>query len=523
MQSDDFFFRKFKRNNPRPLLSSVNFEAKAARPTPEPAGTTVRARISEWPPRRELLDDATGRSQGCEEEEEEASQPGNEAAVATGDVQEEEEEQEAPPVEAKMTAQGRNPVIQRSNSEVTITDSCGGQGPDQRAAHSAAGVALHREYGSASSIERQQSRDGTGLGEAGRPGSEVTSAARFQDPYLLLGLSESPVAEEKAAKARPKPLADAPPADVSVFRKFKTQRSDPESPGSPPPQPASPAPSLDDPCPPWPSAKNLVHYDAQSILFDPRRAVSNRDSAGRRRNIVTGASAASQLPALATSPGNGDGNEEPQHPLAAGLAPPGRGPGSEMDEGRDTQLVLSCPHFRNEVGGEVEPRVGSQCPNAAVSVLEEPRESHLARQGTATFFIEHADLGASYYRKYFTGKEHQNFFGTDESLGPLSVSLRREDKDKDAGSSSQYNYRIIVRTTELRTLRASILEESFPSSIRHGPQRGIPPKKLLEYVVPGLNVQCLRLASNSPKVPEMLLKLDEQGCYLDSKQEKMRV
>ncbi|GCB85266.1 hypothetical protein scyTo_0025932 [Scyliorhinus torazame] len=406
MQSDDFFFRKFKRNNPRPLLSSVNFEAKAARPTPEPAGTTVRARISEWPPRRELLDDGTGRSQGCEEKE--ASQLGNEAAVAKGDVQEDEQEQEAPPVmgEARMTAQGRNPAIQRSNSEVTITDSGGSQGPDQRAAHSATGAALHREYGSASSIERQQSRDGAGVGEDERPGPEVTSAARFQDPYLLLGLSESPVAEEKAAKARPRPLADPPPADVSVFRKFKTQRSDPESPGSPPPQPASPAPSLDDPCPPWPSAKNLVHYDVQSILFDPRRAVSNRDSTGRRKNIITGASAASQLPALATSPGNGDGNEEPQHPLPSGAAPvvPGGGAGSEVDEGRDTQLVLSCPHFRNEVGGEVEPGVGSQCPNAAVSVLEEPRESHLARQGTATFFIEHADLGASYYRKYFTGK-----------------------------------------------------------------------------------------------------------------------
>ncbi|XP_078064811.1 signal-induced proliferation-associated 1-like protein 2 [Mustelus asterias] len=459
MQSDDFFFRKFKRNNPRPLLSAVNFEPKAARPAPEPAGTTVRARISEWPPRRESLEDGPARAHGGEEKG--ASQPGQEAPGSGDSAQEEKRELEAPG--AKGAPQGRNPAIQRSNSELTITDS--GQGPEQRAAHPGAGLALHREYGSASSIERQRG----GEAEAGRPGSEATSAARFQDPYLLLGLSEATSGQERPAKARPRPLAEMAPPDSSVFRKFKTQRSDPESPRSPPPQAPSPAPGPDDPCQPWACARNLVHYDVQSILFDPRRALSNRDSAGRRKNIITGASAASQLPAQATSPGNGAGNEEDQHPLAAGRVPavPGGAPtAGDAGDGKDTRLVLSCPHFRNEVGGEVEPRGGSQCPNTAVSVLEEPRESHLARQGTAAYFIEHADLGANYYRKYFSGKEHQNFFGTDDSLGPQAVSLRREDKDKDTGSSSQYNYRIIVRTTELRTLRASILEESIPSSVR---------------------------------------------------------
>ncbi|XP_041035832.1 signal-induced proliferation-associated protein 1 isoform X2 [Carcharodon carcharias] len=510
MQSDDFFFRKFKRNSPRPLLSAVNFEPRAPRPSPEPAGTTVRARISEWPPRRESLEDGAARGQGCEGKG--APRPVDQAAGPVDNVKEEEmPEPQAPPAGAKAGAQGRNPTIQRSNSEVTITDSGCGQGPEQRAVHPAAGAALHREYGSASSIERQQPRAGEGEGEAGRPGSEFSpSAARFQDPYLLLGLSDRPGTEEKAPKGRPKPLPDPPPAEPSVFRKFKTQWSDPESPRSPPAQATA---NQEDHCQPWTSAKNLVHYDVQSILFDLRRAVCTHDSAGRRKNIITGASAASQLPAQAASPSNGGSAEEPQHPPAA----PGGGAGGDPGDGKDTQLVLSCPHFRNEVGGEVELRDSSRCPNAAVSVLEEPRESHLARQGTATYFIEHADLGANYYRKYFSSKEHQNFFGMDESLGPVAVSLRREDKDKDAGSSSQYNYRIIVRTTELRTLRASILEESFPSSIRHGTQRGIPPKKLLEYVVPGLNVQCLRLASNSPKVPEMLLKLDEQGLTFQRK------
>uniref|UniRef100_UPI00398F5333 signal-induced proliferation-associated 1-like protein 2 isoform X2 n=1 Tax=Pristiophorus japonicus TaxID=55135 RepID=UPI00398F5333 len=511
MQSDDFFFRKFKRNNPRPLLSAVNFEAKAARPAPEPAGTTVRARISEWPPRRESLEDGAGREEkGAAWPEYEAPSIRSNAAVVEEEEQEEEELHEAK-MAAKMAVQGRNPSIQRSNSEVTITDSGGGgPGSDQRAVHPVTGASLHREYGSASSIERPPARCGVGEAEPGQAAPELASAPRFRDPYLLLGLSESPGPAEKEAKARPKPLAE-PAAEASVFRKLKTQRSDPESPRSPPP-----AGGQEEAGRPRASAKNLVHYDVQSILFDLRRAVSNRDSAGRRKNIITGASAASQLPARPASPGDGGSAEELQHP-PAGAGPPAVGGAGDQGDGKDTQLVLSCPHFRNEVGGEAEPRYASRCPNAAVSVLEEPRESHLARQGKATYFVEHADLGANYFRKYFSGKEHQNFFGIDESLGPVAVSLRREDKDKDAGSSSQYNYRIIVRTTELRTLRASILEEAFPSSVRHGAQRGIPPKKLLEYVVPGLNIHCLHLASNSPKVPDMLLKLDEQGLTFQRK------
>ncbi|XP_051900944.1 signal-induced proliferation-associated 1-like protein 2 isoform X2 [Pristis pectinata] len=476
MQSDDFFFRKFKRSNPRPLLTPVTFEPKAARSAPEPTGTTVRARILEWPPQREVSEDGGARAEG-------KGAPQSVTELVTGPQQQQEGE-EVGAAEDKMAGQIRSPALQRSNSEAAIVE--GGSVPT---GHPATGVALHREYGSASSIERSRGGGGGG-GEAdgARLGSEMASAPRFQDPYLLLGLPESPGAGQ--AELEPPPAA---------CRRFRTQRSDPECPRSPQ---AAAAPGQEDARGPWHRARGLAHYDVQSILFDLRQAVSSRDSAGRRKNIITGASAASQLPAQAASR-----SQEHQQP-APGAA-------GDCSDGDDTRLVLSCPHFRKEVGGEGEPQRSSQCPNAAVSVLEEPRESHLTRTGT--YFIEHADLGANYYRKYFNGKEHQNFFGTDESLGPVAVSLRREDKDKDAGSSSQYNCRIIVRTTELRTLRASILEETFPPSARHGTQRGVPPKKLLEYLVPGLNTHCLRLASNSPKVPEMLLKLDEQGLTFQRK------
>ena len=51
--------------------------------------------------------------------------------------------------------------------------------------------------------------------------------------------------------------------------------------------------------------------------------------------------------------------------------------------------------------------------------------------------------------------EHQNFFGVDDNLGPVAVSLRRE-KIRDSGGGGScsgwlYQYRIIVRTSEVRT------------------------------------------------------------------------
>lgn len=64
---------------------------------------------------------------------------------------------------------------------------------------------------------------------------------------------------------------------------------------------------------------------------------------------------------------------------------------------------------------------------------------------------------------------------------------------------------------QLKTLRGSILEESVPSAARHTTPRGLSPKRLLEFIIPELNLHCLRLASTSPKVRDTLLKLDEQG------------
>lgn len=55
------------------------------------------------------------------------------------------------------------------------------------------------------------------------------------------------------------------------------------------------------------------------------------------------------------------------------------------------------------------------------------------------------------------------------------------------------------------------MEDAVPSTSKHGLARGLPLKEVLEYLVPELNAHCLRLALNTPKVTEQLMKLDEQG------------
>uniref|UniRef100_A0A8C5TLS6 Signal induced proliferation associated 1 like 3 n=1 Tax=Malurus cyaneus samueli TaxID=2593467 RepID=A0A8C5TLS6_9PASS len=75
----------------------------------------------------------------------------------------------------------------------------------------------------------------------------------------------------------------------------------------------------------------------------------------------------------------------------------------------------------------------------------------------------------------------------------------------------QYQHRLIFRTSQLVTLRGSILEDATPTTAKPGTVRGLPLRDVLEYVVPELNIHCLRLAFSTPKVTEQLLKLDEQG------------
>nr|XP_033811802.1 signal-induced proliferation-associated protein 1 isoform X1 [Geotrypetes seraphini]XP_033811804.1 signal-induced proliferation-associated protein 1 isoform X1 [Geotrypetes seraphini] len=488
MQSDDLFIRKIRRHCSRPPLSVLSFEPKGT-----PTVTSIRTRV-EWPPKKEPLCKGLGADKT-------KGQGPHLALRASGP---------------------RSYLMHRSNSDITIGDGEAEVEVDGIGASSLgspnSGDTLHREYGSLTSIEKPGGSPRARAHSHEEQRSSSPAAQRFRDPFLLLGLpgemqeaelqfqalpQGSPMEKNARALGRMNSLESGPGA--------KVLKCNHESGAGPELFPKT-----------W--IKQLAHFDVQSILFDPRDVVNHCNSVGQRKNITTGASAASQLHSSgpSSSPSSSTEDLNSRENVSA-----------DEGDGKDNLLVLSCPYFRNEIGGEgersirrleagqelhwdsFEPPPAYRCPNAAVSVLEEPRECFTKKGSKVGHSIEYADLGACYYRKYFFGKEHQNFFGMDEQLGPVAISLRREEKE--GGSCPQYNYRIIFRTTELKTLRGSILEEAVPSAARHATPRGWSPKKLLEHVIPTLNLHCLRLASNSPKVPDTLLKLDEQGLSFQRK------
>ena len=45
--------------------------------------------------------------------------------------------------------------------------------------------------------------------------------------------------------------------------------------------------------------------------------------------------------------------------------------------------------------------------------------------------------------------EHSNYFGVDEKLGPVAVSIRRERLEEPKDTAPQFQFRIIFRTSEV--------------------------------------------------------------------------
>lgn len=52
--------------------------------------------------------------------------------------------------------------------------------------------------------------------------------------------------------------------------------------------------------------------------------------------------------------------------------------------------------------------------------------------------------------------EHWNYFGMDEMLGPVAISIRREKLEDHKEHGQQYNYRIIFRTSEVSVLSTAL-------------------------------------------------------------------
>ncbi|XP_077397761.1 signal-induced proliferation-associated 1-like protein 3 [Festucalex cinctus] len=447
------------------------------------------------------------------------------------------------------------PLRQRSNSEVTLSE----QDENEVEARGAGAMGtLFREYGSTSSIDiqgipEQSFFDMLTQFHQERPDQRTSAPSRLREllrttdsqpagaPSPASQLSGDERSKDGGERVRKKSGGtESSLGTSSLFRKLRSASRAEQDGGKGETSEDGGRGSSDVPYKAWVCPKSFVHYDAQSILFDLHEAAAQRGYVTQRRNTATGASAASvSLSASRSLPLSGN---EPVYAsiedLTLGLdssttkssmvadptdAPPGAHGSSP--------LLLSCPHFLNETGGHGERNISFlsssgergegggdgargwlRRSNASVSVVEMPIELQVTRlERLKEYSIEHVDLGARYYRDYFHGKEHSNYFGTDEKLGPVAVSIRREKLDDTKDLKDQYQYRLIVRTSELVTLRGSILEDGVASTGRHGTVRGLPLKEVLEQVVPEISVSCLRLAVGTPKVTEQLLKLDEQG------------
>lgn len=187
--------------------------------------------------------------------------------------------------------------------------------------------------------------------------------------------------------------------------------------------------------------KAFAHHDCQSMSVNLGYAARLRGLLAQRRNTTTGASAASMAAAASSSANVVNVNKsktKTQSTFAPTSISEPTTPTEEVDcgDGKANHLLLSCPFFRNELGGELEWCVGLsrssspqlQQPQPApqtlhrpistygVSVLEfSPGKTHW-RHGICPYqkqpsILEHSDQGAFYYGNHFYGQEHQNWFG----------------------------------------------------------------------------------------------------------------
>lgn len=449
MQSDDLFNKKLRSLNGNMGPPTPNAQGAPAMPK-----MGVRARVSEWPPRKEawegrpgatyeslVIDFQNGQSSpGLDVDEQGRAillDPAfSESKYTLGDIL------------SHSQHKGLHPIRQRSNSDVTISDIDAEDVVAQSAVNPNTGASLHREYGSTSSLDRSGLSGDSFLGamKGYRPETlDPRVAPPMGFPELLhydtTVTSLSPSLQTAAQIARGEivhlPGFDcmdgallysrdrdrtfmqrlrADSSETSLFRKLRPIRSEhdvlrlstEQDDGGRYSRPLS-------------FQKCFAHYDVQSILFNISEAAANRANLAKRKNTTTGASAASQYQVsggiqLCESP---LGSREDLNSKES--------PDTDEGDGKSNGLVLSCPYFRNEIGGEGERRISlsransspygagescsfesslsSHCTNAGVSVLEVPKESQpIHREKVKRYIIEHIDLGAYYYHKFFYGK-----------------------------------------------------------------------------------------------------------------------
>ncbi|KAI1237856.1 hypothetical protein IHE44_0013946 [Lamprotornis superbus] len=518
VHSDDFYMRRFRSQNGSlgsavmaPVGPPRNESSHHVTSTPGVPKMGVRARIADWPPRKENIKETSRSGQdietsSCLDSMSSKSSPGSQGSSVNLNASDTVMLKSIQSTLKNKTRQSENldsrfltpdgypssprkalrRIRQRSNSDITISELDVDSFDECISPTFKSGPSLHREYGSTSSIDKQGTSGESFFdllkgykdekSDQRSPGStklgELLIASGSKGSGFSLDVIDGPITQRenlRLFKEREKPLkrrSKSETGDSSIFRKLRNAKGEGELGKSSDLEDNRSEDSIK----PWTCPKCFAHYDVQSILFDLNEAAINRHNVIKRRNTTTGASAAA-VASLVSGPLSHSASFNSPMGSTEDLNSKGS---LNMDQGDDksNELVMSCPYFRNEIGGEGERKISlsksnsgsfsgcesasfestlsSHCTNAGVAVLEVPKENlilHLDR--VKRYIVEHVDLGAYYYRKFFYQKEHWNYFGADENLGPVAVSIRREKPEEIKENGPQYNYRIIFRTSEL--------------------------------------------------------------------------
>ncbi|RHZ79417.1 hypothetical protein Glove_146g64 [Diversispora epigaea] len=126
--------------------------------------------------------------------------------------------------------------------------------------------------------------------------------------------------------------------------------------------------------------------------------------------------------------------------------------------------------------------------------------------------IEHSDLDATWYRRYFVEKEHITYLGFIEPHHePVIISIIFDNKTKVNSSKEEvYWYRYIMRKKELPDNRGLIAGPPISST------GDLPTKELLKTISKDFDRQELKKFLSTPELTSQLLKLDEtklKKCY----------
>lgn len=370
----------------------------------------------------------------------------------------------------------RNPrqrrIRQRSNSDMTISEmECSGDSGEEWGPPSGSKLSpLQPKYGSTSSIDQHGAAEESFFDmlkeyQGNKVDQRSPAPEKLEDmlnvrpkqavPDVQEDVTDGQLPKAKDRDKPPKRRTKSETGGESIFRKLRSVRGELDSPRAGSDVEDSRTEDVGPPLKPWVCQKGFAHYDVQSLLFDLNEVIQSRQTAGKRKNTTTGASAAAV--ASATSTLSSTHSLPYSSPSGSQEELSSRdSPSLDAGDEQSNEMLLSCPCFRNEIGADgngrhrlgaggaghpglvgggvgssgsgtvsgdgnlYETSVSTHCTNAGVAVLEGPKEgpSTLSEKGKQ-YIVEHVDLGAYYYRNFFYRRGEAPFTAHWHMNGPV--------------------------------------------------------------------------------------------------------